>query len=182
MMTFADKPVLAHDLTTIRVWSTDAIGHYQANGGTALYDALSDSLARLKTAPGRRAIVVLTDGRDENNPGTAPGSTHTLDQVLASVKDVGATVFAIGLGTKVDETTLDTLASASGGEAYFPTDVSSLDAQYHRILENLRRRYVIRYTSTNNAHDGAWRHVEIRSTRPGVVVESKNGYFAPGDK
>ena len=49
----------------------EAIAGYRANGGTALYDALADSLLRLKRRPGRRVVVVMTDGRDENNPGTA---------------------------------------------------------------------------------------------------------------
>ena len=58
-----------------REFSRDAIDEYRAIGGTALYDALSESLLRMKCAEGRRVVVVMTDGRDENNAGTAPGST-----------------------------------------------------------------------------------------------------------
>src|SRR6185503_18426143 len=85
VMQFADKPVLVQDLSTKRESSLAAIADYQASGGTALYDALWQSLARLKLENTRRAIVVLTDGRDENNPGTAPGSVHTFDDVLNSL-------------------------------------------------------------------------------------------------
>ena len=56
---------------------------YVANGGTALYDALWDSFKTVQDTNGRRAVVLLSDGRDENNPGTAPGSVHNLDEVLA---------------------------------------------------------------------------------------------------
>ncbi|MDP9249923.1 MAG: VWA domain-containing protein, partial [Chloroflexota bacterium] len=62
---------------------------------------------------------------------------------------------------------------------YFPEDVTVLSADFNRILETLRRRYVISYTSTNSSRDGGWRKVEIRSLRPGVVVASRGGYFAP---
>ena len=179
VLLFADKPVLAHDLTTLREWALDAIGKYQANGGTALYDAVSESLTQLRKADARRVVVVFTDGRDENNPGTGPGSVHTLDEVLKSVRDVGATIYGIGLGPKVDKETIERLATASAGEAYFPADVTTLDGEYRRVLENLRRRYTISYTSTNVVHDGAWRKVEIRSKRTGVVIDSKGGYFAP---
>ena len=41
------------------------IEKYQALGGTALYDALYNSIMRLKSVKGRRAVVILTDGRDE---------------------------------------------------------------------------------------------------------------------
>ena len=50
---------------------------------------------------------------------------------------------------------------------------------FNRMLETLRRRYVISYTSTNSTRDGAWRKVEIRSSRSGVAVASRGGYFAP---
>ncbi len=179
VMTFADRPALVQDLFLGRLGAMSAIDEYKANGGTALYDALCDSLARLKQVEGRRVVVVLTDGRDENNPGTAPGSRHTLADVAAAVKDVGATMFSIGLGPKVDQLTLEYLAQVSGGEAYFPTDVSLLAADYRRVLEDLRRRFVISYSSTNTKRDGAWRKVEVRSRRDGVVISSLGGYRAP---
>jgi VWFA-related protein len=182
VMQFADKPELVQDLSTKRESSLAAVNDYQAAGGTALYDALWDSLARLKTEKARRAIVVLTDGRDEDNPGTGPGSVHSFNDVLKSLETSDTTVFGIGLGPRVDRTPLERLAEASGGEAYFPADVSSLSAEYRRILENLRRRYVVMYTSTNSAHDGGWRKVEFRATRPGLTFQSKGGYFAPSDE
>jgi Ca-activated chloride channel homolog len=179
VMQFADAPIMTQDLSTIREFVLKAIDRYQTGGGTALYDALLASLARLKKAEGRRAVVVLTDGRDEDNPGTGPGSTHSLDDVLDAIKDVGATIYAIGLGPKVDSDTLERLTEASSGEAYLSEDVSTLGEDYRRILANLRRRYVISYTSTNRSHDGAWRHVEIRPNREGIAIDSQGGYFAP---
>jgi VWFA-related protein len=176
---FADKVDIAHDLTTLRQWSLDAIGKYVANGGTALYDALVTALQRLKTVEGRRVVVALTDGRDEDNPGTGPGSTSTYGDVLAALKATEATVFTIGLGPNVDRAKLEEVAQLSNGEAYFPENVSTLGAEYRRILENLRRRYVISYTSTNKAYDGAWREVVIKSRIPGLVIDSKGGYKAP---
>jgi VWFA-related protein len=176
---FADQVFFNHDLTKDRDAANKAIDGYLANGGTALYDALSDALARLKRVEGRRAIVVLTDGRDENNPGTAPGSVRTLDDVIALVKETDAAIFSIGLGTKVDRQPLERLARLSGGQAYFPVEVSELRDQYRRIVENLRRRYVLSYTSTNIARNGAWRDVQIRSRASDIVVTSRGGYFAP---
>ena len=180
VMTFDDQPVFRQDFGTDRDASLAAIDKYQAVGGTALYDALFESLTRLRNVQGRRVIVVLTDGRDENNPGTAPGSTHTLPEVEALLKDVGAMVFGIGLGTKVDRDSIERVTQASGGEAYYPQDVSLLSGEYRRVLENLRRRYVISYTSTNSVRDGKFRAVEVKSKRAGIVIGGQKGYFAPG--
>ena len=179
VLQFADSATLVQDLSKDRKHALEAVGDYTANGGTALYDALMMSLDRLRHVDGRRVVVVLTDGVDENDPGTAPGSVHKLDDVRAAVRDTGATVFTIGLGTKVDHTVLDELAAISGGESSFPEDVTTLDVNYRRILENLRRRYIISYTSTNFARDGAWRKVEIQCRKAGIVVQSQAGFFSP---
>jgi VWFA-related protein len=179
VMLFADRPVIADDLGTDRDSSLAAIAKYDALGGTALYDSLYYGLSRLETVPGRRVVVVMTDGRDENNPGTGPGSEHTLPQVLELLKRVGAMVFGIGLGPKVDRDPIEKLTQASGGEAYFPEDVSTLAGEYRRVLENLRRRYVISYTSTNSVRDGKFRSVEVKSKRAGIIIGGQKGYFAP---
>jgi VWFA-related protein len=179
VITFADQPRFAHVLALNRDWSLEAIDKYTPLGGTALYDALWNSLQHLKTAQGRKAVVVLTDGRDENNPGTAPGSVHVLDEILELGKNVGATIFAVGLGEKVDKPVLDRLAEATGGQTYFATDASGLDEQFKKVVEDLRRRYILSYTSTNDAHDGHWRSVEIRPQLPDYNVSAPSGYFAP---
>lgn len=179
LITFADEPKFEHVLSGNREWSLDAIKRYTANGGTALYDALWNSLLTLKGVKGRRAIVLLSDGRDENNPGTAPGSKHTFSEVMTLQRQVGATVYVVGLGSNVDREVIDTLITQSGGQAYYADDATGLGAQFHRIVEDLRRRYVLSYASTNSIADGNWRKVEIRPHEPGRIVTTAGGYFAP---
>jgi Ca-activated chloride channel family protein len=179
VVVFADQSVVSQDLTYDRDAVGRTIDEYKAEGGTALYDALCDSFALVKPIPGRRAVVVLTDGRDENNPGTAPGSTRVYDDVKRALQESEVAVFTVGLGTKIDPERLKALAGMSGGQAYFPTEISELTAEFQRVTENLRHRYVIGYTSTNGKRDGSWRTVEIRSRTAGIVVSSRNGYFAP---
>jgi VWFA-related protein len=180
LVQFSDRVVTAHELSTLRHRTLLAIAAHQALGGTALWDALFDSMAYLKQQPGRRAVVVLTDGRDEDNPGTAPGSAHTLDDVLGQVRSSETTVYAIGLGPRVDRDGLTRVADASGGAAYFPEDVSQLADRYRQVVEDLRRRYLLTYSSTNRARDGEWRSVQIATTRPELTVRSAGGYSAPG--
>ena len=105
-----------------------AIAQYRALGGTALYDALAESLIRLHHAEGRRVVVVMTDGRDENNPGTGPGSVRSFADVLGHLKESGTTVFGIGLGTKVDSRPLET----TGGAVRRPGAVSFRDLAVER--------------------------------------------------
>jgi VWFA-related protein len=181
MVMFSDGVRVEHGLSNDRALSIAAIDKYVARGGTALYDAVWDSLVALKKESGRRTIVLLTDGRDENNPGTAPGSAHTFDEVLALTREVGATIFAVGLGPKLDGAVLERLAAVSGGQAYFSADVLELSATFARIVENLRQRYVVSYSSSNSDRNGEWRTVEIRPREPGLVVTATEGYFAPAE-
>jgi len=181
LILFADEPKYAHVLATNRQWSLDAIEKYNPNGGTALYDALWNSLLTLKGVPGRRAVVVMTDGRDENNPGTAPGSAHMFDEILPLSRQVGATIYTVGLGTKLDRETLEKLANETGGQSYFASDAAALGEQFQAVVENLRRRYVLSYTSSNTGHDGKWRAVQIRPRSHGLVVATGGGYFAPAE-
>jgi Ca-activated chloride channel family protein len=180
LLTFGDKVVFAHDLSRNRDFSRTAIGEYKATGGTALYDAMIDALLRIKSVEGRRVVVVMTDGRDENNSGKGPGSTRTLPEVLKLLKDSGAMVYAIGLGLNPDKEVLNQLADLSGGRAFFPADVQDLPGEYRRVIDDLRRRYVLGYTSSHIQRDGSWRTVEIHiKTAPNATIRTSGGYFAP---
>jgi VWFA-related protein len=179
LVMFSDQVAMVHDLTTKREWTLEGINQYTTKGGTALNDAVYNGLTRLGPIDGRRAMVVLTDGRDENGPGTAPGSRHSIAEVLAQIHDVDATIYAIGLGPNVDRAVLQKLASASAGEAFFPETVDVLADEYRRVVERLRQRYVASYISTNPKRDGHWRAVRIAADNPSLAIKSRGGYFAP---
>jgi VWFA-related protein len=176
---FADRAEMSHDLSPARWVSHRHIERYVARGGTALYDGLVDSMVRLSTVPGRRVVVVMTDGRDENAASTGPGSTRSWDDVLSTARATGATVYAIGFGSNVDTDKLSELTALTGGEAYYTNDVTELGRHYQRIVDDLHRRYILAYTSTNSERNGQWRAVGIRTSDPALKVRSPGGYFAP---
>jgi Ca-activated chloride channel family protein len=156
------------------------LDNYVADGGTALYDALYDSLVQLaKARDTRRVLVVVTDGIDENAASNGPGSLRSWDEVLDKLLQTDATVYAVGIGSRVEHDRLRLLAEKSGGAAYFPTDVSTLSSDYQKILDELRRRYVLGYQSTNRKRDGQWRTVEIRPRTRDIEIRSRGGYYAP---
>ena len=179
LIVFADRVDLVHGPTLRRDWSLEAINEYAAAGGTALYDAVYDALGVVSAEDGRRAIVVVTDGLDENAASSGPGSLRSWEEVLRRLDQTDTVVYAVGIGSRVDQNRLQALADRSGGAAYFPRDVTALAADYAKILDELRRRYALAYESTNLERDGEWREVEIRSRRSGVILQSRGGYFAP---
>ena len=97
----------------------------------------------------------------------------------AQVAETDTTVYAIGLGNNVDRAALQRIADDSGGAAYFPQDVTALPQEYRHVLDDLRRRYIVSYTSTNSTRNGAWRNVTITTRIPGFIIRSRRGYTAP---
>jgi Ca-activated chloride channel family protein len=181
MILFSNKSNAVHSPSARRDDSLKAIDAYVAEGGTALYDALYDSLEQLANVQGRRMVVAVTDGRDENAASNGPGSLRSWDEVLAKLEQTEAAVYAVGIGRNVDRERLQQLARRSGGAAYFPTDVTTLATDYRKILDEIRRRYIIGYQSTNRSRDGAWRSVDIRTRQEGVEIRSRGGYYAPSN-
>jgi Ca-activated chloride channel family protein len=162
-----------------------AIGRIQAQGETALYNALYIALKDLSVRKKegelrRRALVVLSDGEDT-------ASTLTDDQVLAMARRTEVAVYAIGLfhpapgvetGTGLPTFFLTGLARETGGRAYFPSNLAQLEGVYDRIAEELRTLYGVGYVSNNPRKDGGWRRIVIQTSRGNLLVRHKLGYFA----
>ena len=121
----------------------------------------------------------MTDGKDEDEPGKGPGSKLTFNEIFERLSKTDVAIYAIGLGKGIDRPFLEKLAEMTNGEAYFPSDVTQLAAEYRRVVEDLRRRYIVGYTSTNSKRDGKWRTVELKSRIDGLVIASRGGYDAP---
>ena len=169
----------------------DRIRGIAPGGGTALYDALFAVATRLRALDGRRAIVLLSDGRDQALTENEPGSLHLFEEALETAHRSEAAIYAIGLGRHLDRETdltgsrsvrdiLETFARQTGGRAWFPERAGDLGEVYKRIAEDLRQQYTLGYVSTNAARDGRWRRIAVQVARPGLVVEARAGYYAPG--
>jgi hypothetical protein len=110
VFTFDDQARLVLPRTSNAADVRRALGQARRQGRfTALHDALYDASRYLRDSPGaRRAIVLLTDGRDEN-------SALQLDDGLRVAQETGIPVFAVGLG-QVEERVLRRIAKLTGGD------------------------------------------------------------------
>jgi hypothetical protein len=110
VFTFDDQARVVQPRTSVAEEVRKAItGVHTAGRYTALYDALYDSSRYLRDAPpGRKAIVLVTDGKDEN-------SSLNLDDGLRVAEENGIPVYAVGVG-RVEERVLRRIAKLTGGE------------------------------------------------------------------
>jgi VWFA-related protein len=93
------------------------IGKLKSEGGTLLYDATFAGLETLAAArrPGRNAVVVLTDGKDES-----PGSRVSDRLVIERAKELKIPLYMLGLGQpeEINEKVMKRMADETGGK-YF---------------------------------------------------------------
>ena len=157
---FAQQVKVLGPMSSNRSAAGKAIELTTARGNTALYDALFTSVDLLKDRPGRKAVVLLSDGVDDNGVGKQL-SKHSLQDVLQFAKHVNVPIYAIGIGTEIDEALLSGFAQSTGGRYFLTPNPSELKNLYDQIGLQLAGQYLISYTS-NLPADGTTREVQVR--------------------
>jgi Ca-activated chloride channel homolog len=106
-------------------------------GGTPLYAVTrkaAEELRKTARADTINAIVVMTDGKNEN-----PDDTD-LDGLIRQLSDQavegGIRVFTIAYGQDADLDTLKRIAEASRAAAYDATDPMTIDTVFTNVLSN----------------------------------------------
>jgi VWFA-related protein len=173
---FAQQVKILGPMSSNRAAASKAIALTTARGNTALYDALFTSVDLLKDRPGRKAVVLLSDGVDDNGVGKQL-SKHSVQDVLQFAKQVNVPIYAIGIGTEIDEALLAGFAQSTGGRYFLSPNASELKSLYDRIGLQLAGQYLISYTS-NLPTDGTTREVEVRYQD----AMSAKSYLAPSNK
>jgi VWFA-related protein len=169
----------------------ESIEAIEAEGGTALYDAIYRTSELLAGHEGRRAIVLLSDGRDQALTENEPGSLHLFEEALEKAHRSEAAIYSVGLGRHLDEEfdlqrrrslqdILETFARETGGRAYFPERAGQLSGIYKEIASDLKQQYGLGYTSNNGTRDGRWRGITLEVRDPEMQVQARTGYYAPG--
>jgi VWFA-related protein len=74
---------------------------------------------------------------------------------------------------------LQKLSEFSGGLVIDAQQVQDVGAAFEQIAKELASQYSIGYYTTNTAHDGKFRKVEVKVAKPGLIARTKKGYNAP---
>lgn len=145
----------------------------QAWGGTSLYEAIHYGLNRIRDAPGRKAVIVFSDGADTT-------STIRDREVVDYARAVEATVYCIGFKGSgpggSPKGFLKKIASETGGQFFSPGNVSDLIKVFNEISDELKNHYLLAYTPKREA-DGSWREIDLKVSRPDTKVRVRKGYF-----
>jgi VWFA-related protein len=144
LIAFSDAVALLEPLTSDRDRLTNAVRALEPAGHTALYDAVAQGADALQGVPGRKAVVLLTDG-------IANRGSLDIDQAIAeAVKDY-VSVTVIGLGADVRTARLERIAQETGGAYFFTPSASGLAEIYEAVSRRIRNEYVVTYHTQDRA-------------------------------
>ncbi|MGO9518938.1 MAG: VWA domain-containing protein [Candidatus Korobacteraceae bacterium] len=181
IVNFNEEYFLDQDYTSSVPKLKDALERIEARGGTALYDATVASADHLKKSGEleKKVLLVVTDGEDN-------ASRESLEQAVRRLQvENGPTVYTIGLlqeeHSKRARRALREMAEETGGEAFFPKDLSEVNAITSQIAHDIRNQYTIGYRPDMPQSAGGYRTVKVDAQAKGykkLQVRTRSGYYA----
>jgi len=147
-------------------------------GATALYDVILRAIDMLGKQPGRRAIVIFSDGEDQ-------GSHASIADVERRLQASDVTLYMIGQGRGVEvaalKTVMQRLVEPTGGRALFNESIDQLHNAFTDLLEELSNQYLLGYESSNARRDDTFRKITVQvDGQP--RVRARQGYRATAPK
>jgi VWFA-related protein len=191
--TFDHEVTLRQDFTDrLELLDRAVFGVKKTGNKTALYDAVWQFCdEKMRSAQGRRVIVVITDGDDTysradlNDAIDIAQRTETTIFAISTKAGLSAVVPGVEAGQVQDhgDKTLERLAEETGGAAFFTGDMLALERSFGRIANELRSQYLITYKPTNDQYDGSYRKVEVKliNGNEKFRLRTKRGYKAVTD-
>jgi Ca-activated chloride channel family protein len=194
-MTFDNEIVLHQDFTDKLDLIQKKVEAVKKPGSqTALYDAVWEFAdQKLRNAPGRRVIVIITDGDDTfsradlNDAIDIAQRTETTIFGISTKAGFLGSVPGVEAGTVKDkgDKFLTQLCERTGGEAFFTGDMIELERAFQKISQELRSQYMITYRPANQNYDGRERKIEVRFTDKEKAdkykIRTKSSYRAVKD-
>jgi Ca-activated chloride channel family protein len=174
VVSFDNEPYLLSKLTGRKDKLVRSLSGLRAEGSTALYDAIIYGLYQFTGVKGKKALVVLTDGKDT-------ASKFDYDTLLEYVRKSGISIYGIGLkiaGTDLKvKADLNKIAQATGGQTFYVDSSRNLEGVYRQINEDLRAQYLLTYYSSNPERKDQWRKVEVEVQPTNLQARTISGYY-----
>jgi VWFA-related protein len=126
-----------------------------------------------------RANVAIYAADARGLQAVVPGGEAQTASVRGNAAFTGASMQNQFSSLAGSQDTLVTLSEDTGGRAFL--DSNDLGKVFDRVIEDTSSYYILGYSSTNAARDGKYRHITVKTSRPGVTLEYRSGYYAPRD-
>jgi len=163
----------------------EALTRIDSRGGTAMRDAIRMSIDHVKekARKDKKVLVTVTDGNDNS-------SVINLENLVRSAQQSEVLVYAVGILSEEERReanrarkSLEAITQATGGQSFFPKELSEVDRIAHQVARDIRNQYTIIYSPSNAAMDGTFRQIKVSVKGQGnPVVRTRSGYYATPDQ
>jgi len=122
----------------------------------------------------RKIILLISDGL--NGP---EFNRHTYPDTLEALLHDNISVYSLAIGHSLKRkfSRLVNYANDSGGDIYYAVQSAAMERLYSRITEEARHEYTLAYVPHGNNRNASYHQVEVRTTREGVTIKTRQGYY-----
>lgn len=122
----------------------------------------------------RKIILLISDGL--NGP---EFNRHTYPDTLEALLHDNVSVYSLAIGHSLKRkfSRLVNYANDSGGDIYYAVQSAAMERLYSRITEEARHEYTLAYVPHGNNRNASYHKVEVRTTREGVTIKTRQGYY-----
>ena len=177
LIRFSDQPTLVTPFTQDPNEIVAELSSIQPLGWTALNDAICLGVQTMKrTKNSRRALIVLTDGGDNN-------SRYSDSEIRKLVQESDVRIYSIGLFERSHF--LEQLGMDSGGRAFAVHKLENLPEIVNKLSRDFRNQYVLGYYPKEAQNDGKYRRVRVEMIetikKMPLNVFWRRGYYSPAE-
>jgi VWFA-related protein len=149
--TFSRNLTRAADLTRDRNFAIGGLRKAVAGDDSALYNGLLLTLRDAAKVPGRKVVIVFSNGPDN-------GSMVAPDDVRSVAEDEGIPIYVISTAEvnkdPISSNVFRRIAGRTGGKAYFAKTWQKQVEAFESIREDLGNSYTITYYPQTNPNEG----------------------------
>ena len=178
---FGDEAFLQKDTTSDLAAARQALFSLRPAGRTSIWKGIVYSLVQLQGVPGKKALIVYSDGADED-----PNFSYRT--CLEFARRVGVPLYVVVSNDEIYRTAgkgltirgfmnrLESLTRNVGGRVFVTRVGEDLEAIYQEVDREIRSQYLIGYYA-DETEDEAWREVAVRVDSPGARARTISGYY-----
>ena len=189
----ADSARLEQTLTSDVSLLTRAIDMFPPpEGATALLEGIVEVANYLRSANGRRVVVIVSDGEDTGDLRT------TLEAAVRALQANDCQVYIIKTtdfenfkrtGQRAGnanirqlnaERRMAEIAAQTGGAVYSPIDEKEMKEAFDRISAELSQQYILSYYPDDTTEKGGeFRSISLSVKGKNLIIRTRKGYYVP---
>jgi Ca-activated chloride channel homolog len=178
-------PALAQPLTNdVRRLVSTIENFPPPDGATALYDSVAQAAEYVRPMPGRKILVLVSDGTDTV-------SDTGFDEALNRALQADCQVYVVqtrqiedpNLRDTFSEQQMQKLTEQTGGAVYAPRSIQELDAAFTQLALDISQQYLLSYYPQDERKDKYFRFISLRvPARPYARVRARKGFYPDGSQ